>query len=41
MADRFAKQADQVFPVIVVNPLRTGEIQLQEGVSLEFSKDVR
>lgn len=41
MADIMERQANQVFPVVVIEPMRTGEIQLQEGVTLEFSKDVR
>lgn len=41
MAAIYEKYGNDAIPVIEVEPLRTGDIIVQEGVTLKFVKDVR
>ena len=41
VASIYEKYAQQSFPVIEIQPLRTGDILIQSGISLEYAKDKR
>ena len=41
VASIYEKYAQQSFPVVEIQPMRTGDILLQEGISLEYVKDRR
>lgn len=41
VASIYEKYAQQSFPVIEIQPLRTGEILITEGLTLEYAKDKR
>ena len=41
VATIYEKYAQQSFPVVEIQPMRTGDILLQDGISLEYAKDGR
>ena len=41
VASIYEKYAQQSFPVIEIQPLRTGDILIQSGISLEYAKEKR
>lgn len=41
VAGIYEKYAQQSFPVVEIQPMRTGDILLQDGISLEYVKDRR